>query len=69
MLLTFEQSLDIARKRYQTMLAEASEERKARQARVASTRRTMRLAERALTWLGARFHDPRRVEPARVAGA
>ncbi len=55
MLLTFEQSVDMARERYLTMLAEVSEARKARQARATLPRRPVRLA------------DMGRGEPARAA--
>ncbi|MDW8215876.1 MAG: hypothetical protein RMJ55_20185 [Roseiflexaceae bacterium] len=68
-LLTFEQSVDMTRERYLTMLAEVSEARKARQARTAPASRPARLAERALNWLVARLPDTRRSEPARAAGA
>lgn len=56
MLLTFEQSLDMARERYQTLLTEVSA---ARQARTVPTRRPARLAERARNRLVARFSDIR----------
>ncbi len=67
MLLTFEQSVDMARERYLTMLAEVSEARKARQARATLPRRPARLAERALNWLHTRLPDIRRGELVRAA--
>lgn len=68
MLLTFEQSVDMVRERYLTMLAEVSEARKARQARATLPRRPARLAERTLNWLRTRLPDIRRGELVRTAG-
>lgn len=55
MLLTLEQSVDLARERYHTFLTEVAEERKARQARLPPVHRVTQVARHALVWLGARL--------------
>lgn len=69
MLLTFEQSLDMARERYQTLLAEVSAARKAQQARTSSIHRLAQRAGRAFAWLRTRLLEIGQDEPTRVAGA
>ncbi len=68
MLLTFDQALDIARERYQTMLVEVTEARMARQARLPLAHRVAHIAGSALVRAGARLLEVGKSEQTHAAG-
>lgn len=68
MLLTFDQTLDIARERYQTLLVEVTEARMARQARLPLAHRAAHIAGSALVRAGARLLEVGKDERTRTVG-